>query len=75
MADIRQSSTLNSKANLLFDAESVAGDLWMRQHYSEIHLELDAGEAATFIGEAETAGLILEAAENGTSSSDVDLAH
>ena len=58
MADIRQSPRSGNK--MVFDAESVAGDLWMRQNYHEIHLELDADEARAFVQSAEGAGLILE---------------
>ncbi len=52
----------------IFDADSVAGDLWMRQHYHEIHLELEAQEANAFLAAAQSAGLILDA-------KDTDLAH
>jgi hypothetical protein len=58
MADIRQS--YSSETKVIFDAESVAGDLWMRQNYHEIHLELDADQARAFVQSAEGAGLILE---------------
>jgi hypothetical protein len=62
MADIRQSSSSEpSKAN--FDAESVAGDLWMRQNYQAIHLELGLDEAHAFIQSAEGVGLIIERSE------------
>ena len=58
MADIRQSSGSGNKS--VFDAESVAGDLWMRQNYHEIHLELDTDEVRAFVQTAEGAGLIVE---------------
>lgn len=61
MADIRQSPNSDTPGSkVIFDAASVAGDLWMRQHYHEIHLELDAQPAKEFVKDAETAGLILE---------------
>jgi hypothetical protein len=61
MADIRQSSTSDGPGSkVIFDAESVAGDLWMRQHYHEIHLELDAQQATEFAKSAESTGLIVE---------------
>jgi|GraSoiStandDraft_11_1057310.scaffolds.fasta_scaffold2107366_2 hypothetical protein len=58
MADIRQSPSSEDK--IVFDADSVAGDLWMRQNYHEIHLELDAQETEAFKRRAEEAGLILD---------------
>jgi hypothetical protein len=58
MADIRQSS--RSEAKMVFDAESVAGDLWMRQNYHDIHLELDADQTRAFVQSAEASGLMLE---------------
>jgi hypothetical protein len=76
MADIRQSPNSNTaESKMIFDAESVAGDLWMRQHYHEIHLELDAREARDFANSAEGAGLILENLQRSGPSSDTDLAH
>ncbi len=72
MADIRKSGTSEAR---VFNAESVAGDLWMRQNYHDIHLELDAQEATDFIEKAEGAGLILEAADGAASQADADLAH
>lgn len=61
MADIRQSSSSKApEGKLIFDADSVAGDLRMRQNYREIHLELDAEEGKRFVERAEAAGLILE---------------
>jgi hypothetical protein len=61
MADIRQSPSPNAPGSkVIFDAESVAGDLWMRQHHHEIHLELDAQPAKDFAKSAERAGLIVE---------------
>jgi hypothetical protein len=63
MVDIRQSPSSESPGGkVIFDAESVAGDLWMRQRYHEIHLELDAQQAKEFAKSAESAGLILELA-------------
>jgi hypothetical protein len=76
MADIRQSPNSNSpESKVIFDAESVAGDLWLRQHYHGIHLELDARQAREFANSAEGAGLILENLPRAGSSSDTDLAH
>lgn len=66
MGDIRQSSSSENK--VVFDADSVAGDLWMRQHYHEIHLELEAQDANVFLQTAQAAGLIFDA-------NDTDLAH
>ena len=61
MADIRQSpGSEASGGKVIFDAESVAGDLWMRQHHHGIHLELDAQQAKDFVKSAEDAGLLLE---------------
>jgi hypothetical protein len=60
MADIRQSSSSTSDGKVIFDAESVAGDLWMRQNYHGIHVELNAQEAEAFAKNAESAGLTLE---------------
>ena len=45
---------------MVFDAQSVAGDLWMRQHYQEIHLELNADETKAFVQSAEGVGLVIE---------------
>jgi hypothetical protein len=45
---------------VIFDAESVAGDLWMRQNYHGIHLELDTEKAEAFAKRAKEAGLILD---------------
>ncbi|MBV9303144.1 MAG: hypothetical protein JOY62_19465 [Acidobacteriaceae bacterium] len=59
MADIRQSSG-SEPSKTIFDAESVAGDLWMRQNYHDIHLELNSDETTAFVQSAEGAGLILE---------------
>ena len=60
MVDIRQSSGSGNKT--AFEADSVAGDLWMRQNYHDIHLELDPDEARAFVQSAEGTGLILEKA-------------
>ena len=61
MVDIRQSPSSDAPGSkVIFDAKSVAGDLWMRQHYHEIHLELDAQGAKDFAKSAESAGLIVE---------------
>jgi hypothetical protein len=61
MADIRRSTPSNtSDGKVILDAESVAGDLWMRQNYHGIHLELDAQEAEAFAKSAEDAGLTVE---------------
>ena len=76
MADIRQSPNSNASDNkLIFDAESVAGDLWMRQHYQEIHLELDPQQAKDFAKSAKEAGLIVETMQPAVSSSGTDVAH
>ncbi len=70
MADIRQSSGSDpSDGKVVLDADSVAGDLWMRQNYHDIHLELPADEARAFVQSAEGAGLILERQQSGGSSS------
>ena len=66
MADIRQSSSPENK--VAFDADSVAGDLWMRQNYHGIHLELDAQESNAFLEAARAADLILDTNES-------DMAH
>jgi hypothetical protein len=67
MADIRQSRTsATSNGNVIFDAESVAGDLWMRQNYHGIHLELGAQESQAFVKSAEDAGLIVEKSQPAT---------
>ena len=61
MADIRQSpSSKKSDGKVIFDAESVAGDLWMRQNYHGIHLELSVQEGDAFSKSAEDAGLTVE---------------
>jgi hypothetical protein len=61
MADIRQTAGRSgSEGKAVFEADSVASDLWRRQNYHEIHLELDAEEAKRFVERAEGAGLILE---------------
>jgi hypothetical protein len=60
MADVRQSPRSISDGKAIFDAESVAGDLWMRQNYHGIHLELDEQQAEAFAKSAEDARLILE---------------
>ncbi len=75
MADIRKSRAVSSSETEVFDAESVAGDLWMRQNYQDIHLELNGQEANAFIQKAEGAGLILEAAKDATAQADPDVAH
>jgi hypothetical protein len=68
MADIRRSTPSNtSDGKVIFDAESVAGDLWMRQNYHGIHLELDAQEAEAFAKNAEGAGLTLGKLKAATS--------
>ena len=59
MADIRQSSGSDA-SKTIFDAESVAGDLWMRQNYQDIHLELNTDERNAFVASAEGVGLIIE---------------
>ena len=76
MTDIRQSpSSTPSDNKVTFDAESVAGDLWMRQHYQGIHLELGTQEANAFAQSAKDAGLVVEKLPPAGSSSDTDLAH
>jgi hypothetical protein len=60
MADIRQLPSSTSDGKVTLDAESVAGDLWMRQNYHGIHLELNAQEAEAFAKSAKGAGLTLE---------------
>jgi len=76
MADIRQSPISNtSSSKAIIDAESVAGDLWMRQHYHDIHLELDAQQAEDFAKSAESVGLTVEKFQPAGFSSDTDLAH
>jgi hypothetical protein len=67
MADIRQSPISTSGGKVVFDAESVAGDLWMRQKYHEIHLELNTQEAEAFAKSVEAAGLRLEKLQAATS--------
>ena len=67
MGDIRQSSSSNPPKTI-FDAQSVAGDLWMRQNYQEIHLELNEDETKAFIESAEGTGLILERSDAASSS-------
>ena len=66
MADIRQSPSSEDKT--AFDAESVAGDLWMRQNYQDIHLELQPQEADAFRTAAQAVDLIF-------STNESDLAH
>jgi hypothetical protein len=73
MADIRQSSSPGTKVS--FDANSVAGDLWMRQNYHEIHLELDSEDAKAFVESAEGAGLIIERPQRTVPSSATEQAH
>jgi hypothetical protein len=76
MADIRQSpSSTASDTKVIFDAQSVAGDLWMRQHYQGIHLELEPQKANDFTQSAKDAGLVVEKLPAAGSSSDTDLAH
>ncbi|MGI9074442.1 MAG: hypothetical protein ACR2JB_24720 [Bryobacteraceae bacterium] len=61
MADIRRSTPSNtSDGKVTFDAESVAGDLWMRQNHHGIHVELDTQKAQAFAKNAKDAGLTLE---------------
>lgn len=73
MGDIRQSPSSENK--VAFDAESVAGDLWMRQHYHEIHLELETQDANDFLQTAQAAGLVLDSSQTTSLETDADLAH
>jgi hypothetical protein len=76
MTDIRESPSASPSDNkVIFHAESVAGDLWMRQHYHGIHLELGTQEASAFTQSAKDAGLVIEKLLPAGSSSDTDLAH
>ena len=57
MTDITQSDAPNGK--LHFSANTTKGDLWMREHYGDIDVDLTPSEAAELRRLAEDMGITI----------------